>query len=395
MISSWLSVPPTLPAISPRPALRPLLKWAGGKRSEIPFLRTAYPKGARRVVEPFAGGAAVAFDWNASQSLLNDVSEGLVRFYKTMQDPPARKAMIRCIRRLDDARKLIGHSVQSLTLPQLGKVFAAPGAWIEENSTAWLSGFPERLKKALLSDLLAQARDKTGKRIPALEKKHDKVFSASERRAHLETSLQAGIYTAMRRVYNGQVAHMVPEWEVAAWWFVRSLCYSGMFRYGKNGNFNVPYGGIGYNSRDFTSSIKQLSSPEMTDFFARAQICSMDFAALFETNSYFGPSDFIFVDPPYDSAFSKYNAKESFAEEDQRRLAQVLAHTQAPWMLVIKNTPFILSLYQGRGLYRGVFGKTYQANFRNRHSREVEHLVVANYPLPYVAEGEIGIVKEP
>jgi hypothetical protein len=29
-----------------------------------------------------------------------------------------------------------------------------------------------------------------------------------------------------------------------------------------------------------------------------------------------------------------------------------------------------------------VFGKTYQVNIKNRHDRDVEHLVVVNYPWP-------------
>lgn len=392
-LSIWCPVPePVQPQA--RPSLRPLLKWSGGKRSEIPFLQSAYPKNIRRVVEPFSGGAAVAFDLNPDAIVLNDLSAGLVDFYRSMKDPGLRASVIACVSKLDQARKRIAASVAAIPSVQLDAIFSRPEDWVRSKASAWLSGIPPILAERVLLDLVDQATKKTVDRIPKLEKKHDMVFDEGFRRKHLETGLQSGLYTTMRRLYNHQSPSHGQDWATAAWWFVRSLCYSGMFRYARNGNYNVPYGGIGYNTRDFTSSIEQLGSPEVADFFARCDINELDFEALFEKYNGFGEGDFIFVDPPYDSAFSQYNPEMDFAQEDQRRLAAVLAKTKAPWMLVIKNTPFILSLYQGKGLYRGVFGKTYQANFRNRHARDVEHLVVANYPLPYVGDGEVGIQEE-
>lgn len=374
-----------------RPPLRPLLKWSGGKRSEIPFLKGAYPKGIRRIVEPFSGGAAVAFELNPDAIVLNDLSRGLVDFYRSMKDPILRSAVIDCVSILDTARKRVAASIAALSAEDLNQVFVQPEAWVRLQAPAWLSGMPTSLGARVLADLVDQATRKTVDRIPKLEKKHGMVFDEGFRRKHLETGLQSGLYTTMRRLYNHEKPSHGQAWATAAWWFVRSLCYSGMFRYAKNGNYNVPYGGIGYNSRDFSSSMEQLNSPEVADFFARSEVNELDFEALFEKYHGFGEGDFIFVDPPYDSAFSQYNPEMDFAKQDQERLARVLRATKAPWMLVIKNTPFILSLYQGKGLYRGVFDKTYQANFRNRHAREAEHLVVTNYPFTYAAPGEVGI----
>ena len=373
-----------------RPALRPLLKWSGGKRSEIPFLKSAYPSQIHRVIEPFSGGAAVSFDLNPDHVVLNDLSKGLVDFYRTMKDAKRRAAMIACVALLDAARKRISASVEGLSKKDLDKVFASPDKWVPQQAAAWLVGIPSGLAARITQDLVAQALQKTVDRIPKLEKKHGMVFDEAFRRKHLETGLQSGLYTTMRRLYNDKSAADGQGWATAAWWFVRSLCYSGMFRYASNGNYNVPYGGIGYNTRDFSSSMDQLASAEVVDFFRRAEINELDFEALL-AQCKLGAGDFIFVDPPYDSAFSQYNPEMDFGKDDQQRLARVLRATKAPWMLVIKNTPFILSLYQAKGLYRGVFGKTYQANFRNRHSRDVEHLVVTNYPFTFAAPGEVGI----
>lgn len=385
---------PNSPLPQPRASLSPLLKWSGGKRSEIPFIKSAYPNGIRRVIEPFSGGAAVSFDLNPDRIVLNDLSAGLVEFYRVMKGPAGRTDMLASLTVLDQVRKRIRASVASLSKKDLDLVFASPDAWVEKSCQAWLVGVPASLAPSVKKDLVAQAHQKTVDKIPKLEKKTGVVFDEGFRRKHLETGLQAGLYTAMRRIYNAQLPQVDGAWSTAAWWFVRSLCYSGMFRYAKNGNYNVPYGGIAYNTRDFSSSIKQLSSPGIVDFFSRTEVNELDFEQLFAKYGNFGPGDFIFVDPPYDSAFSQYNPEMDFARADQERLASVLKNTKAPWMLVIKNTPFILSLYQDEGLHRGVFGKTYQANFRNRHDRAVQHLVVTNYPFAYTKPGALGIFPE-
>ena len=47
---------------SSRPVVRPVLKWAGGKRQLIPVLAEHYPLRFTRYVEPFVGSGAVFFD---------------------------------------------------------------------------------------------------------------------------------------------------------------------------------------------------------------------------------------------------------------------------------------------------------------------------------------------
>ena len=387
-------------------SLNPLLKWSGGKRGEIKYFRSAYPPGVEqmRVVEPFSGGAAVAFDLNPSGGVvLNDLNGGLIRFYRTVADPSARDAFLASLRTLDAARKILSAAAQGLQGEALDRVWQDPMAWVRANAEAWLQkaeraapvkGLPDPVPwpsgwvQAIVSDMVASIKNKVATRIPNLEAKHAMTFDADQRRAHLETGLQSGLYTTLRRVYNdfpGLVEVAPTQWRVAAWWFVRSLCYSGMFRFGRNGLFNVPYGGIGYNSRDFLSSLREIASDQVSAFFARTEVNHLDFDALFDTYEGFGSNDFLFIDPPYDSEFSQYNAEGDFTRDDQRRLADRLRKTRAPWLMVVKNTPFILSLFQDGPdvkLYRGTFDKTYRVNIRNRNVNAVEHLVVANYPFP-------------
>ncbi len=62
--------------------LRPPLKWAGGKRWQVPHLRPLWKRHAhRRLVEPFCGGLAVALGLRPKTALLNDANPHLVNFY--------------------------------------------------------------------------------------------------------------------------------------------------------------------------------------------------------------------------------------------------------------------------------------------------------------------------
>lgn len=75
---------PTL--VESTPALRPPLKWAGGKRWQIPHLRPLWePHSHRRLVEPFCGGLAVALGLLPDRALLNDANPHLINFYRWLQ----------------------------------------------------------------------------------------------------------------------------------------------------------------------------------------------------------------------------------------------------------------------------------------------------------------------
>jgi DNA adenine methylase len=67
-------------------AARPPLKWAGGKRWQVPHLLPLWaPHVRRRLVEPFCGGLAVTLGLRPSRALLNDVNPHLVNFYRWLQ----------------------------------------------------------------------------------------------------------------------------------------------------------------------------------------------------------------------------------------------------------------------------------------------------------------------
>ncbi|MGH9868286.1 MAG: DNA adenine methylase [Candidatus Polarisedimenticolia bacterium] len=73
--------PVTSPSLQHEP-LRPPLKWAGGKRWQVPLLLEMWrPHSGRRLVEPFCGGLAVALGLRPDNALLNDINPHVINFY--------------------------------------------------------------------------------------------------------------------------------------------------------------------------------------------------------------------------------------------------------------------------------------------------------------------------
>jgi DNA adenine methylase len=72
--------------------VRPLLKWAGGKRQLLPELRRFYPAVFGRYIEPFFGSGAVFFDLCASgrlegrAAILIDANPDLIGCYEAVLD---------------------------------------------------------------------------------------------------------------------------------------------------------------------------------------------------------------------------------------------------------------------------------------------------------------------
>ncbi len=66
--------------------LKPILKWAGGKRWLLPRLLELWqPSRGSRLVEPFMGSLSVALGLQPHRALLNDVNPHLTNFYRHLQ----------------------------------------------------------------------------------------------------------------------------------------------------------------------------------------------------------------------------------------------------------------------------------------------------------------------
>jgi len=67
--------------LRPQP-LKPILKWAGGKRWLVPHIRPIWERFSQhRFVEPFCGGLAAALGLQPQAVLANDINPHLINFY--------------------------------------------------------------------------------------------------------------------------------------------------------------------------------------------------------------------------------------------------------------------------------------------------------------------------
>lgn len=65
--------------------LKPLFKWSGGKRKEIPIIKEFLPSKIDTYVEPFVGGGALFFYLNHNNNVINDIDFDVTNFYKQIK----------------------------------------------------------------------------------------------------------------------------------------------------------------------------------------------------------------------------------------------------------------------------------------------------------------------
>lgn len=332
--------------------MKPIIKWAGGKSSEINKIKSLMPEKVERYIEPFLGGGALYFNLENKRSIVNDFSSELIGFYKIIVnnlDVFKEKVL-----NFNDKKQFINNMDLSNidVLKEFSTFFNHPK-------------FEEYLKKEL------DAKEKTRKKL-----QEEKEISEDNIQELQKTALISTLYKCIRYNYNQYSSDIVEH--IFSWFIMRELSYSGMFRYSKKGDFNVPYGGMSYNKKDLINKINYMETLSKCDFYNKTEFNNLDFEDLFIKYNYFNKNDFIFLDPPYDSEFSQYNKEKDFDKEDQIRLKNTLLKTQANIMVVIKNTEFIYDLYKDE-FNISSFDKEYSVNFMNRNQKEVKHLIIKNY----------------
>lgn len=367
--------------------VNPLIKWPGGKSREIDQIYDLLPK-FHRYVEPFFGGGALFFHLAPPEAAVNDISEELMNFYQLVQNQDLE--LHRCLNRLDKTFQglMNGLSEEADTLAELfddlNSGFLSRDQ-LEPNIAMLLSrlgkaGFDKTLildPEAFYDSLQKNAADKY---LRTLKNNQKLPFSREDLIENLITGFAAGYYVYFRKVYNDITLRRIQSpsegFRSAVFYFVREYCYGSMFRYNAQGEFNIPYGGMSYNRKNMSAKIANMFSREAKRVLRGTQLCCLDFQEFFDEIQ-INEGDFIFLDPPYDTEFSDYEGR-PFDQNDQARLAEALKVTPAKFLLIIKNTEYIRSLYQD-DFYIHSFDKQYTYNVRSRNQRDVEHLVITNY----------------
>jgi len=352
--------------------MKTILKWPGGKEKELPVIREYTPKYTGRFIEPFVGGGAVFFDTTTERCCINDKSDELINLYNCAKERNAD--LIKYLQLEIDEFTSLGAFVDEHTNDVL-KLYLSEISI--ENFIQKYNDFFSRLADDYNNIFVKELKKNLTSKISRSQKleKENGSISDSDRLDNMEAAMKSAYYMFIRYLQN-HLSELSRGRQAAVFFFIREYCYSSMFRYNAKGEFNVPYGGISYNRKDFQKKVDYLLSDEMSQKLNSADIYCMDFED-FINELNLTENDFIFLDPPYDTDFSTY-AQNEFGREEQIRLCDCLKHTPAKILLIIKNTDFIYDLYRN-DFHITSFDKKYMVSFMNRNERDVEHLVITNY----------------
>lgn len=374
---------------------RPFVKWPGGKSEEVGIIHQYIPNNIENYIEPFLGGGAcfLSLDRNEYRSAyLNDFSTELISLYMMIQDRNEifynylldiwtywnsmglfSREFYHIIREMYDSYKR--NEINEEALRDLVNLF------INDRVNMILQDLPESLnvnsdrliiefKKSLLSKI---------KNIKRKELK-DGDLPDDDYQSNFESGIRASVYTYYRYLYNKRNEYGIDdELHIALFFYLREFCYSSMFRYNTRGEFNVPYGGLSYNNKNFINKIEYIRNNELNEKLNASTLFNLDFED-FLNRIAINRDDFMFLDPPYDGGFSEY-ANNTFEQDDQRRLANYLIfECQCRFMLIIKNTEFIAELYENhQNINVRGFDKDYRVSFMDRNDKKVKHLLITNY----------------
>lgn len=370
--------------------LAPIIKWPGGKEKELKFILPNLPI-FKRYFEPFVGGGSVFMAINAKEYFINDFSSELISLYKSIGSLNSAffdysdkiVSSWKNSKSFFDTHKstfvdmYVKYRNNAISKEELGILIKS---FCQENECdiihiidTLFQKFPIVLKKELEVNMFRKM-----KRMKELELQKQ-LLPVADIYDNIETAIKSALYMNFRNLYNSRELYKNNEaLRSSLFFFIRNYAYSGMFRYSKKGEFNVPYGGIAYNSKQLDRKLNYYRSEALQNHFRKARFFCHDFESFLVDNKP-NSEDFIFLDPPYDTEFSTY-AQNVFTKHDQERLASFLINKcESKWMLVIKYTDFIYNLYNKPGVNIRSFDKEYMVSFMNRNNKKVTHLLITNF----------------
>lgn len=357
--------------------IKPILKWAGGKEKELDKIQSFLPENIEKYVEPFVGGGSVFLNIGVENSFINDKSTELIRLYNCIKEND--KKFFDTLNEFNKSWKKLEDFADSN--PEILIDLYFEKTEVEDFISEHKDNFKLIIKNKIYiekSQFLEQLNKNLKSKISKTKKIAEIKGHITEKEIvlNMETALKSSFYMYIRYLYNLNLKNPYNlSFSSAVFYFIREYCYASMFRYSSKGMFNVPYGGMSYNRKNFQSKIDYLKSKTIQNKLKSTVIENLDFEEFINSLD-LRENDFIFIDPPYDTEFSTYS-KNQFDRQDQIRLANCLKKVKAKFMVVIKNTDFIYDLYKDFNIK--IFDKKYLVSFKNRNNKDVQHLIIMNY----------------
>lgn len=364
--------------------MKNVIKWTGGKYKELDIINKFLPSSAiRDYYEPFVGGGSVWLNIKADRYFINDKMDLLINLYRYIktQDEEFFSYMNDVVTIWNMMNKWFDDNVDYfMNVYHSYKCGKIDEMNMKDSIKSFVTNNIDTLKTYLLpldkdNDMFIKEmiKDTTRKFKRMLSLENDTPFSDYDITQNIKTCVLGAVYMYFRHLYN--IRYGSQQMVTTMFIFMRNYCFSNLFRYNDKGEFNVAYGGISYNSKTLLNTINKYKEKELLDKLSMTDIYNQDFDDFLDRD--YNDDDFIFLDPPYDTMFSKYGHN-SFTKEDHIRLANRLKDIKCRWMLVIKYTDFIYDLYKDYNII--FYDNKYTQNIKNRYNEnDVKHIIIRNY----------------
>lgn len=296
--------------------VKPVLKWAGGKRQLLDEIYSRFPADYENYHEPFFGGGAVFFDLEPTGGTINDTNPRLVNFYRIVRDHPEE-----LISRLREFRDPDAD-------PDEGRDF------IDEN---W-----------------------KGKEIEEYYYQQRALFN---RRAYADKEWPTNKDERIE--------------EAALLLYLNRTCYNGLYRENSSGGFNVPTGR--YSNPDWVMADRiRTASPVLKDTDIRNDdfgyvIDVVEYDDLVYLDPPYKPMSAT-------ANFAEYSAEGFGQEDQERLLETVKELDQKGVNFVLSNSGVMYGMYNDAGFYVEKEGATRSINSDESARGEVDEIIATNVP---------------
>lgn len=368
--------------------IKPLIKYTGGKYKEYDKFKTFLPLKIENYFEPFFGGGGVLFRLHNEDKIkksifINDISESLVDFYTAIKKPEFIDTLYALSDAWDYIRNFANDFAEKYKQDFVNEIESQGIKFINEDKEIYI-------KKNIIDLNLATHNFSLIRLIlDSLESKFNRFKNKKLLTGELVNVSYDCLATAICQAFYFLIRNMYNDWNVhgnknkytllersAQYMFIREYCFGSMFRFGKNGDFNIPYGGRSYNDKCFRCKIENAVSEETRNLFSKINLSCTDFENAI-TDKTFVKDDFMFLDPPYDSTFTDYD-NDCFGHNEHIRLANLLKKIDCKWLMIINKTDFITELYKDFNI--SAYDKTYMYQAKGEYdSKHTTHLVIRNY----------------
>jgi DNA adenine methylase len=296
--------------------VKPVLKWAGGKRQLLDEIYARFPSEYTHYHEPLFGGGAVFFDLTPSDGTINDTNPRLINFYEVVRDRP--KDLIQRLQEFEDPE---GE-------PDPDQAFAA-----------------ENWKGKSIDQYYYQQR------------------ARFNRRAYADADWPASNADRLE--------------EAALLLYLNRTCYNGLYRENSSGGFNVPIGR--YSDPDWVMADRiRNASTALADTDIRNQDFTYITDVASEGDVvYLDPP---YQPMSATANFAEYSAEGFDREDQERLLDTVTTLADQGVSVVVSNSGIMYDRYVEAGLSVETVGATRSINSDETARGEVDEIIATNVP---------------